>query len=128
MRKSFALLAVSALLVALGVAFAGNATADDPPVRKAATRTIDVRDNYFAPSGRDRSIKAITVRKNTIVKFVWGKKGAGTEFDHNVRGYRGHKFRSKYLTEGTYRKRFKRTTRILCDVHATTMRLTVKVK
>jgi plastocyanin len=124
-------LLVLLLAAVLTSAFAATAIASgdgDAAVRAAKTRTVDVRDSYFAAPGRDRSIRTIRVRKGTIVKWVWGKDGAGTGVEHNVRGYRGQKFRSEYMTEGTFRKRIKRTTRILCDVHATTMRMKIRVR
>jgi len=108
--------------VALIAASVPAATADDASVQAAKTRTVRVGDNFFSP-------KTITVKKRTIVKWVWGTDGATeTDVEHNVRGWKGNKFRSAYKTEGSYRKRITKTTRILCDVHATTMRMTIKVK
>jgi plastocyanin len=119
MRKLLALIVVAAVPASLGVA---SATADDASVQAAKTRTVRVGDNFFSP-------KTITVKKRTIVKWAWGTDGrTSTDVEHNVRGYKGNKFRSAYKTEGTFRKRITKTTRILCDVHATTMRMTIKVK
>jgi plastocyanin len=121
MRKPIAALA----LVSMPAAFAVNATAaDDPPVQKAATRTVELGDNFFKP-------KSMTVRKNTILKFVWGPDNEGTLVEHNVTGVKGNKFTNGEDTakpDRPYRKRITRTTSIVCTIHPTTMKMTVKVK
>jgi len=122
MRKTIALLA--ALPVLPLVAVNASASDDDPPVRKAATRTVELGDNFFKP-------KSITVRKNTILKFVWGPDNAGTADFHNVAGVRGNKFDA---TEDTmkpsrpFRKRFTKNSTVVCTIHPTTMILKVKIK
>ena len=115
MRKPLALLAVAASMIALGVAFAATAVAGDPPVRAAATKNVRVGDNFF-------KAKTIKVRKGTIVKWTWGTSGEPTDVEHDVYSTKGTRLRSGFKTEGTYRKRIKRSTRYLCRVHATTMR------
>jgi plastocyanin len=122
MRKSIALLAALPVLPAVAVSAAS--AADDPPVTKAATRTITLGDNFFKP-------KTITIRKGTILKFQWGPDNEGTIVEHNVTGVKGNKFTNGEDTvkpDRPYRKRITRTTSIVCTIHATTMKMTVKVK
>jgi hypothetical protein len=131
MRKPIALLAVAALLIAVGVAFAATATAGDPPVYKSATRTVELGDNYFAKPGTTSTLRSVTVKKGTILRFFWGPDNEGTISEHDVTGVKGHKFTSGDPTvkpERPFRKRITRTTSIVCSVHSTTMKLTVKVK
>jgi len=119
MRKLLALVLVAAVPASLGVA---SATADDASVQAAKTRTVRIGDNFFSP-------KTITVKKRTIVKWVWGTGDrTSTDFEHNVRGTKGNKFRSSVKTRGSFRKRITKTTSIVCDVHFTTMRMKIKVK
>ena len=123
MRKLIAALTVVAVPVA-GFAAAGASASDDPPVTKAATRTVELGDNFFKP-------KSMTVRKNTILKFVWGPNNEGTVVEHNVTGVKGNKFTNGEDTtrpDAPYRKRITRTTSIVCTIHPTTMKMTVKVK
>jgi plastocyanin len=115
MRKLLALLALAGLMTALAVAFAATAAAEDAPVRAAKTRTVRVADNFF-------KAKTIKVRKGTIVRWVWGADGEPTAVEHDVYSTKGTRLRSGFKTEGTYRKRIRKTTRYLCRVHATTMR------
>lgn len=119
MRKLLALAVVSALSVPL----VATATADEAKVRGAATRTVTIGDNFFKP-------KRMTVRKGTVLRFVWGAGNEGTDFEHNATGVRGNKFESQTTTrpERPFRKRITRTTTIVCTVHATTMRMKVVVK
>ena len=101
-------LGVLAALVALGVAL-GGAGAD------AGTTTVSVRDDFFSP-------RPITVRKGTTVRFVW--RGRNT---HNVTGG-GRASRTTRRRGYVYRRTFRRSTRIVCTVHAPTMRMTVRVR
>jgi plastocyanin len=120
MRKVIAALTV----VPVAAALAANASAGDPPVTKAATRTITLGDNFFKP-------KSITVRKNTILRFVWGPNNTGTLDEHNVQGVKGNKFGPTPDTtrpEKPFRKRITKSSTIVCNIHATTMILKVKVK
>ena len=121
MRKSIALLAV---LPVLPIAAAGANADDDPPVTKAATRTITLGDNFFKP-------KAITIRKGTILRFIWGPNNEGTIVEHNVAGVRGNKFAATEDTtrpDRPFRKRFTRNSLVVCTIHSTTMKLKVTVK
>jgi plastocyanin len=122
MRKLIATLAVVAVPAA-GFA-AVNASAADAPVTKAATRTIVLGDNFFKP-------KAITIRKGTILKFNWGPDNEGTLVEHNVTGVKGNKFTNGEDTvkpDRPYRKRFTKSSTVVCTIHSTTMILKVKVK
>jgi len=120
MRKTIAVLAALPLLPVV----AAHASSDDPPVTKAATKTITLGDNFFKP-------KTITVKKGTILKFNWGPDNSGTEVEHNVTGVSGNKFKSTEDTtkpDRPFRKRFTRNSLVVCTIHSTTMKLRVKVK
>jgi plastocyanin len=120
MRKSIAVLAVLPVLPVL----AANAAADDPPVTKAATKTITLGDNFFKP-------KTITIKKGTILKFNWGTNNSGTEVEHNVTGVSGNKFPGTEDTakpDKPFKKRFTKSSLVVCTIHSTTMKLKVKVK
>ena len=123
MRKLIAALAVVAVPAA-GFAAAGASAADDPPVTKAATRTIELGDNFFKP-------KAITIRKGTILKFNWGPNNEGTLVEHNVAGVKGNKFEPTEDTtrpDRPFRKRFTKASTVVCTIHSTTMILKVRIK
>jgi plastocyanin len=120
MRKTIAVLAALPLIPVV----AAHASSDDPPVHKAATRTITLGDNFFKP-------KAITIRKGTILKFNWGPDNTGTEVEHNVTGVKGNKFDSTEDTmrpDRPFRKRFTRNSLVVCTIHPTTMKLKVTIK
>ena len=112
MRKPLALLALAALMVALGVGLSATATAGDAAVRAAATRTVVVSDAYF----KRRSIK---VRKGTLVKFVWRSPGGGPETyaEHDDYSKKGTRLRSGYRVTCTYKKRIYKTTTYVCRLH-----------
>jgi plastocyanin len=118
MRKLVSLLALVGLLATLAIAAAGPASGSD--VRPAATKSVTLYDNYFSP-------KKLTVKKGTKVYFYWGKKGSGTEVEHNVFAQKGDKLKSKDLTKGKIAHRFQKTSTIYCTIHPTTMKLVVKV-
>ena len=106
-------------LVATGAVAAVAAGSLAVPSVWAATKTVQVKDNKFAPT-------SITVRKNTTVKWVW--KGAAP---HNVTVTKGPvKFKSSTKMKGTFSKKLTRkgTYTILCTIHAPDMKMTVKVK
>ena len=120
MRKTIAVLAALPLLPVV----AAHASSDDPPVTKAATKTITLGDNFFKP-------KTITVKKGTILKFNWGPDNSGTEVEHNVTGVSGNKFKSTEDTtkpDRPFRKRFTKNSLVVCTIHSTTMKLRVKIK
>jgi plastocyanin len=74
----------------------------------AATRGVDVKDDFFKPS-------SLTIAKGT--KVVWTWRGEGR---HNVVVAQGpSEFRSKIKRTGTYGHTFKRkgTWQITCTVH-----------
>jgi plastocyanin len=84
----------------------------------AATRTVNVADNVFAP-------KSLTVAKGTTVRFRWTGKAP-----HNVAVATGPvKFRSTTQKSGTYSKRLTRagTYKLVCNVHPG-MAMTLRVK
>ena len=113
MRK---LLVAVLLLVcsALGVAFASQAF--------AATRTLNVGDDYFVRRGTPPTV---TVKKGTRVTWKWVGRDS-----HNVVVTRGPvRFRSSYKRSGTYSRVMRRagTYRLACTIHQPDMRMTLKV-
>ena len=118
MRKLLALLVVAAVPASMGVT---SATAGDASVQAAKTRNVRVDDNFF-------KAKTIRVKKGTIVKWTWGSDGNPTDVEHDVYSMKGTRLRSGFKTEGTYRKRIRKTTRYLGRAHATTMRGKIVVK
>lgn len=122
MRKPIAVLAAAALLLALGVAFAATAGASDPAVRTATTRTVVLGDNFFKP-------RTLRVRKNDIVRFLWGPGNEGTDVEHNVTGAKGNRFASEDTArpDAPYRRRITRTTNVICTIHPTTMTMKITV-
>jgi plastocyanin len=101
------------------------ASAGDAHVHAAATtKTVLVGDAFFKPGGK------LTVAKGTTVSFTWGKKGKGTEVDHNVtsKGKSGDKVKSGDRDKGTFRHKFTKTTLVICTIHPDSMRLKVTVK
>ena len=102
-------------LVASGTAAVVAAGALAAPSVWAATKTVQVKDNRFAP-------KSITVRKGTKVKWVWRGQAP-----HNVKVIKGPaKFTSKTQVKGSYSRKLARkgTYTILCTIHAPKMRMT----
>jgi plastocyanin len=111
MRK----LLIAVLVTALAGALAATAF---------AARTVKVGDNYFVRDNGDQH--AISVSKGTRVVFRWVGDAA-----HNVAATSGPEtFRSKVKGGGSYRHRFDRkgTYKLVCEVHPTQMKLTVRVK
>ncbi|MDX6701363.1 MAG: hypothetical protein QOF26_1589 [Baekduia sp.] len=105
-------------LIAAGAATAAAAGALAIPAL-AATTTVQVKDNKFAPT-------SITVTKGTTVKWVWKGKAP-----HNVTVSKGPaKFRSTTQVKGSYSKKLTKagTYTILCTIHAPGMKMTLKVK
>jgi plastocyanin len=85
----------------------------------AATKTVQVKDNKFAPT-------SITVSKGTTVKWVWKGKAP-----HDVTVTKGPaKFKSKIQSKGSFSKKLtkKGTYSIVCTIHAPGMKMTVRVK
>jgi plastocyanin len=113
MRKLFALTLTLALFAAGGhAAFART------------TRTIKVGDDFFVKKGKPSTV---TVRRGTRVTFKWAR-GASL---HNVHARKGPaKFRSAFKSGGSFSKvLFKQGTyTIFCDIHAPSMKLTIKVR
>jgi plastocyanin len=111
MRKLLVVVLAGALLATL----AGAAL--------AATRTIRVGDNYFVRAG---SPPSVTVRRGDTV--VWRFSGRAP---HNVAAIRGpQRFRSPVRTSGTYRRRMTRpgTYSIICEIHGSRQRMTLRVR
>lgn len=105
---SIAVTAVTALVVA--TAFAVSAL--------AATRTVTVKDDTFAP-------KSVSISKGSTVKWNWKGKSP-----HDVTVTSGPaKFHSKTQKKGSFARKFAKTGtyKIICTIHAPGMKMTVKV-
>jgi plastocyanin len=86
-------------------------------------KSVEVDDNYFVHEGAPRTV---TVRRGDIV--VWEWEGMNP---HNVTVRRGPvRFHSRTKTSGEYVKRMRRrgTYRIVCTIHAPTMRMRLRVE
>ena len=113
MRKLMLSLAAVAVLA---IAFAANASAGDPPVHKAGTKTIQLGDNFFKP-------KTVTVKKGTTIKFKFNGF-------HNVEADGKAAFKNiPNRSSGTVNRKAtkKGKFKLLCSIHdGMTMKLTVK--
>lgn len=106
-------------LIAAGAAAAVAAGALAVPSLGAATKTVTIKDNLFAP-------KTITVSKGTTVRWVWKGKAP-----HNVKVVKGPaKFQSSTQTRGSFARALKKagTYQIVCTIHAPSMKMTIKVR
>ena len=89
----------------------------------SARKTVEVDDNYFVREGDPP-----TVNVERYDRVVWEWEGTNP---HNVTVTRGPvKFHSKTKSSGTYRKRVARrgTYKIVCTIHRSTMRMTLRVQ
>ena len=82
--------------------------------------SVAVRDNVFAPTTK-------TISKGDTVTWVWRGQAP-----HNVvkTSGPGRRFQSRIQTTGRYRHRFTRkgTYRLLCTIHAPSMKMKVVVR
>jgi plastocyanin len=109
------------LPVVLLAALAATLFAAIPAVSKR--RNVEVGDDYFVRSGSPP-----TVRVNRNDSVVWQWEGSNP---HNVTVTSGPaRFRSRTQSSGTYSKKVTRrgTYRILCTIHAPSMRMTLRVR
>ena len=86
-------------------------------------KSVEVDDNYFVHKSAPHTV---TVKKGATVEWEWEGRNP-----HNVTVTRGPvKFHSKTKTSGSYSKKLTRrgTYRILCTIHAPTMKMTLKVE
>jgi plastocyanin len=107
-------------LIALLVAIAAVAAAYVAMPAFAATTSVKVGPKInFGP-------KKLSLKRGDTVKFVWTGK-----LPHNVRISKGPQKGtiSKVKTKGTALRRFTKagTYTIVCDVHAPTMKMTIRV-
>jgi plastocyanin len=107
------LASLAAAVAALGLLLAAPALA-------GGGSSVAVRDNVFAPTTK-------TIRKGQTVTWVWRGQAP-----HNVvkTSGPGARFQSRLQTRGTYRRKFTRagTYRLLCTVHAPSMKMKVVVR
>jgi plastocyanin len=110
MHRTLALLAAAA--AALGLLLAAPAL--------AGGGSVAVRDNSFGPTTK-------TIRKGQTVTWVWRGQAP-----HNVvkTAGPGRAFQSRVQRRGTYRRTFTRagTYRLLCTIHAPSMKMKVVVR
>ena len=106
MRKMLILLALGAVLAGVGASFA------------FAASSVGVRDNSFSKG-------TVTIKKGGSVTWRW----SGTRNRHNVTAIKGGSFHSKTMKKGSYTHKFTRrgTYTIICTIHASVMRMKVKV-
>jgi plastocyanin len=89
----------------------------------SARKTVEVDDNYFVREGDPPTVKV-----GRYDRVVWEWEGNNP---HNVTVTRGPvEFQSKTKTSGTYRKRVTRrgTYKIVCTIHRSEMRMTLRVQ
>ena len=106
-------LAAAAVVASIGAAVAVG------PAQAGSTKTVSVKNNAFSPT-------SLSIKKGTKVTWKWTQGGV----PHNVSpagGGSGSKTSSK---KGfTYSKVFSKagTYKIICTIHPTQMKITVKV-
>lgn len=109
MRKLIVLALLAAVVAASAIVLPAS----------GATKTVRVGDNYFRPS-------STTVSRNTTVN--WRFVG---DNPHNVTVTSGpSRFRSATRSSGSYRRKLTRrgTYRIICTVHGSEQRMTLRVR
>jgi plastocyanin len=107
LRKSIAMVLAAVMVASLVVAAS---------LAMAATKTVRVKQpNKWASS-------SVSIKRGDTVRWTWS---GGPP--HNVQG-RG--FKSRTASRLTYRRKFNRrgSYRIVCTVHRSTMRMTVRVR
>lgn len=99
-RKVF----LPALVIAAALAaLPALAPAAGPAAQSSATRTIQVRDNFFSP-------RSVTVSRNTTLKFVWRGR-----LVHNVAS--GRRILISNRTKGSGALRVSRSVTLNCTLH-----------
>jgi plastocyanin len=109
MRKTITAMAAMAVAGAIAVA----------PSLGASTKTVTIKDNRFVP-------KRVTIAKGTRIRWVWKGKSV-----HNVAVASGPStFRAGTRQRGHFTHTFKKTGtyKIVCTIHAPSMRMTVTVR
>jgi plastocyanin len=112
--------AATAAVAAIGAAAATPALGGSTP-----SRNVEVGDNFFAPT-------RLTVDRGTRVAFRWSSDNENRHDVAQTSGPRGTRaFKSpQRTTDYTYRRTFRTagTYRIICTLHPTQMRLTLRVR
>ena len=106
-----------ALLLALGIAVAVAV----PAVGSTPTKTVSVKDFKFTP-------RTLTIHRGAKVTWAWV---AHSGIRHNVTVKHGPaKFHSRTQSSGSYSHVFRKkgTYKLICTIHPTLMKLTIKVK
>jgi len=109
---------VKKLIAATGAAALAAAAVAAAPSSGAASRTVTLKDNAFVP-------KTLTVKRGTTIRFVWRGKAP-----HDIAARGPAKFHFSPRIKGTVSKRLTKpgTYRIVCELHAPDMKMTIKVK
>jgi plastocyanin len=114
-------LARGALALIVAALVAATLGAPAAPAGKKAT-TITVGNNFFGPAKK-------AVKRGTVVRFRWSggvphnvvkRRGPGKRFSSKTTSAAGVHFRRKFKRKGTYR--------IVCTIHASSMRLKLTVR
>jgi len=115
--RNIVLAAVAALGLSLAVMPAQAA--------KTKKRTVMVEDYFYSPA-------KMTVKRNTVIVWKWPAGGGDGHDFYMKKGPRGVKrFRSEVLfADATYRKKLTKrgTYRIICTLHESSMKQTIRVK
>jgi plastocyanin len=109
------------LVAGVLVALSGTLFVAGPAL--SARKHVEVDDDYFV---REGSPPTVNVRRNDTVVWEWEGRNP-----HNVTVTKGPvRFKSSTKRSGTYAKKVTRrgTYRIVCTIHAPSMRMTLKVR
>jgi plastocyanin len=108
-------IAVATALAATAVAAvpASSMAISGPVAGAAATRTIEVKDNFFSP-------RAITVSRGTTLRFVWRGRGV-----HNVA--LGRRVLISNRRSGSGAVRVSNSVTLICTIHSG-QKLAVRVR
>ena len=102
-------------LGALAALLGGGQGAAAEQRAQASLENVSVRDDFF-------SRRRVTVSRGETVRFVWRR----TRHLHNVSGGR-RESRTTRRRGYVYKRRFFRSTRLVCTIHPDSMRMTVRV-
>jgi plastocyanin len=111
-RTTALLITIVGLVMVLGIG----------PARAAAKTTINLGDNFFAPSSK-------TIAAGTTVRFNWigsnphnvkKARGPGGNFKSKTKSRRGVNFAKRFDKAGVYR--------LICTIHPEEMRLKLTVR
>lgn len=111
LRRLIVLSAVAGLAVGLG---GGQGAVAEPSAQMARER-VRVGDNFFSP-------RIVRASRGETVRFRWVGR-----LRHNVSGG-GRASRTTSRRGYVYKRRFFRSTRLICTIHRDEMRMTVRIR